>query len=375
MTYGDDTVTRLLPVLRDPPIQPVPPGGDPLVDRFARRVRYLRVSVTDRCNYRCVYCMPDDVEFRPRAELMTFEEIERLLRVFVDLGVRKVRLTGGEPTVRAQIVDLVARVAAIPGLEQVVMTSNGHRFAELAEPLARAGLGAVNISIDTVDPDRFRAITGRGDLDRVVGGIDAAIAAGLRVKLNAVMMRGVTPDDAANVVALCRFAWDRGVAIRFIEHMPMSGGQLYAAERELSAAAIRDAVTAAFGPIAAADAERDAGPARVWRVVPEVGTDAAGGARSSRSPSDPARELGIISAMTEHFCDSCNRLRLTATGDLHACLGHDDATPLRDLVRRGASDDILRAAIASAVTGKREGHTFQRTGAGAPTKHMVTMGG
>jgi cyclic pyranopterin phosphate synthase len=358
---------KLLPVIRDRPAIPpgaavgaVAPSGDPLLDPFARRVRYLRVSVTDRCNFRCVYCMPEDVQFRPRAELLTFEEIERIVRVFVGLGVRKVRLTGGEPTVRAQIVDLVARLAAIDGLERVVMTTNGHRLAELAAPLAAAGLRAVNVSIDTVDADHFRAVTGRGDLSRVLAGIDAALAAGLAVKLNAVMARGLADatDDAAGIAALCHLAWGKRVPIRFIEHMPMSSGELFAPERAMSAAELRAAVEAAFGGLVPAERERDAGPARVWQVA-----------------GDPAREVGIISAMTEHFCGDCNRLRLTATGDLHACLGHDDATPLRDVVRLGGTDTDLEAAIGGAVAGKRAGHVFQSSGGGAPGKHMVSIGG
>jgi cyclic pyranopterin phosphate synthase len=357
---------KLLPVIRDrAPVPHVPDrtvagSTDPLLDPYARRVRYLRVSVTDRCNYRCVYCMPEDVEFRPRAELLTFEEIERIVRVFVGLGVRKVRLTGGEPTVRAQITELVGRLAAIPGLERVVMTTNGHLLADLAAPLAAAGLRAVNVSVDTVDPDHFRAVTVRGDLARVLAGVDAAIAAGLRVKLNAVMARGLADasDDARGIAALCALAWGKGIPVRFIEHMPMSSGALYTADRALSAAAIRAAVEAAHGPLVPAEPERDAGPARTWRVA-----------------GDPAREVGVISAMTEHFCDRCNRLRLTATGDLHACLGHDDATPLRDLVRAGATDDDLIRAIGGAVAGKREGHEFQASGAGGPGKHMVSIGG
>jgi cyclic pyranopterin phosphate synthase len=366
---------KLLPVIRD---QPIPiaahperseaeglasrraASADPLLDRFARRVRYLRVSVTDRCNFRCVYCMPEDIEFRPRAELLTFEEIERIVRVFVGLGVRKVRLTGGEPTVRAKITDLVARLAGVPGLEQIVMTTNGHLLAELAAPLAAAGLRAVNVSVDTVDPDHFRAVTVRGDLSRVLAGIDAAIAVGLKVKLNAVMARGLADatDDAAGIARLCELAWNRGIVIRFIEHMPMSAGELFAPDRAMSAAMIHAAVEAAYGPLVVAEVERDAGPARTWHLA-----------------GDPAREIGVISAMTEHFCDTCNRLRLTATGDLHACLGHDDATPLRDLLRACGSDADLGAAIGGAVATKREGHTFQVTGAGAPGKHMVSIGG
>ncbi|MGE5185436.1 MAG: GTP 3',8-cyclase MoaA [Acidobacteriota bacterium] len=327
---------------------------DSLVDGYARRIRYLRVSVTDRCNYRCVYCMPeelvDKMQFQPRAQVLTFEELERIVGVFVGLGVRKVRLTGGEPTVRHGIVELVRRVAAIPGLEQVVMTTNGHLLGELAGPLRAAGLQAVNVSVDTLDPVKFREITGRGDLARVLAGIDAARAAGLRVKTNAVALRGVN-DDA--VVALCEDAWQRGATPRFIEHMPMSDGEIYDAARGLSAGEIRRAVEAALGPLVPATAGRDAGPARYWRLA-------------------DGKELGIISAMTEHFCDDCNRLRLTATGELHACLGHDDATSLRDLVRAGASDDDLVRAITHAVAVKRAGHAFAEA---PPAKHMIGIGG
>jgi cyclic pyranopterin phosphate synthase len=175
-----------------------------------------------------------------------------------------------------------------------------------------------------------------------------------------VMARGIADatDDAAGIARLCAFAWQRGVVIRFIEHMPMSSGELFAPDRVLPAAAIRSAVESAFGPIVAADVERDSGPARLWHVA-----------------ADPTRAFGIISAMTEHFCGDCNRLRLTATGDLHACLGHDDATPLRDLVRAGASDAALTAAIGGAVAGKREGHEFSVSGSGGPGKDMVSIGG
>jgi cyclic pyranopterin phosphate synthase len=333
-------------------------GSDPLVDNFARRIRYLRVSVTDRCNYRCSYCMPEDLgadlSFATKSEVLTFEEIERIVSRFAILGVRKVRLTGGEPTVRKGIVELVGRVARIAGIEQVVMTTNGHLLDELATPLARAGLSAVNVSLDTLDADRFRALTGRGDLARVLDGIRAARAAGLTVKTNAVALRGTNDNE---IVALCEHAWAHGAVPRFIEHMPMSEGQLYATEAELGAAQIRAILEAHVGALVPQSAAgRDAGPARYWRTP-------------------DGRELGIISAMTEHFCDDCNRLRLTATGALHACLGHDDAISLRDVLRGGGSDEDLTRAIASAVVGKRAGHVFDRSGSGAPAKHMIGIGG
>ena len=333
-----------------------------LTDGFARRISYLRVSLTDRCNYRCTYCMPDEgMVFRPRQELLTFEEIERLLGIFAGLGVRRVRLTGGEPTVRADVVDLVARIAAIDGIEALVMTSNGQRFPELARPLAEAGLQGVNISIDTLDPDRFRAITRRGDVSQVIAGIDAARAAGLEVKLNAVALKGVTDDDVAG---LCAFAWERGIVPRFIEHMPMSGGQLYASSQQLTAAEIRTLVQDRFGAALVAEdsGAPSRGPARYWRLA-------------SPDPAAPARLLGIISAMSEHFCGTCNRLRLSAVGALHPCLAFDDATSLRDVIRGNGSDEDVRRAIIASVSGKQEGHRFQSTGTGGPTKHMIAIGG
>jgi GTP 3',8-cyclase len=342
-----------LPVVGDIPVSgPLP--ADPLLDTFARRIRYLRISVTDRCNYRCGYCMPealvDEMQFAPRSAVLSFEELTRLVTVFARLGVRKIRLTGGEPTVRRGIVELVEMIAGVPGIEQVVMTTNGHLLDELAEPLARAGLHAVNVSLDTLDAERFRAVTGRGDLARVLAGIEAARMAGLAVKTNAVALAGVNDDE---IVALCRYAWGRDAVPRFIEHMPMSQGQLYDAAKGISAKAIREAVEREHGTLVPDTTGRDAGPARYWRLA-------------------DGRRVGIISAMTEHFCDDCNRLRLTATGDLHACLGHDDAVGLRDVLRATSSDDAVIAAIAGAVHGKRAGHLFHDA---APKKHMIGIGG
>lgn len=346
-----------LPVVTAGPSRDFTPTGDPLRDRFARSIRYLRVSVTDRCNFACTYCVPEDgIEHKTRADLCTFEELERIVGVFAALGVRRVRLTGGEPTVRAGFVDLVARLRRVPGIEELVITTNGHRLPELAAPLAAAGLAGANVSLDTLDPTRFAEVSGGGDLARVIAGIDAARAAGLEVKLNAVALAGV---NDAEVARLCSFAWERGLVMRFIEHMPLSSGALFVPVRELSAATIRAEVAAAFGPLEPSSADRGiAGPARYWRLA-----------------SDPTREVGIISAMTEHFCDACNRVRLTADGQLHACLGHDDAVSLRDVVRGGGSDDDLLRAIAWSVQGKRAGHEFQLSGAGAPMKHMIAMGG
>ena len=345
-------------MFRPDPI-PVAPG-DPLIDRFERRVQYLRVSVTDRCNYRCTYCMPEDVTFRPRKDILTFEEIARIVCVFAGVGVKRVRLTGGEPTVRADLVRLGSMISAVEGIDEIAMTTNGHLLADLAQPLADAGLDEVNVSIDTIDAARFREVTRRGDLERVIAGIDRAREVGLGVKLNAVALRGVVGSgDGDDVASLVAWAWDRGLVVRFIEHMPMSSGVLYDDARELTAAEIRAAVAATWGALVPSPArDKPRGPSRYWHLA-----------------SDPSREVGIISAMTEHFCDSCNRVRLTATGDLHACLGHDDAISLRDVLRNGGSDADVLSAIARSLGGKRAGHEFARSGAGGPAKHMVSIGG
>jgi GTP 3',8-cyclase len=330
-----------------------------LADGFARMVTYLRVSLTDRCNYRCTYCMPEEgVDLLPKADVLTFEEIERIVRAFVAMGVRRVRLTGGEPTVRKDLIACVERLAAIPGLE-VVMTTNGHRLAELAAPLHAAGLAGVNVSVDTLDPEKFRAITRRGDLHRVLAGVEAVLALGIPTKLNVVALKGFNDGEVGR---LCDYAWERGAVPRFIEWMPMSGGDLFAPGAVLTAADIRAAVERHAGPLVPDAPEPGVvrGPARYWRV------SGAGG------------RVGIISAMSENFCATCNRVRLTAVGELHTCLAHDDATNLRAIVRSATSADVdetLALAIRAAISGKREGHEFELSGCGGPRKHMVSIGG
>jgi cyclic pyranopterin phosphate synthase len=301
--------------------------------------------------------MPEEgVELLPKAQILDFEELERLVGIFASVGVRRIRLTGGEPTIRKNVDALVARLAAVPGIDEIVMTTNGHRLAELAGPLRDAGLAGVNISIDSLDPDKFREITRRGDLARVLAGLDAALAVGLEVKLNIVALRGFNDGEVGD---LCGFAWQRGVVPRFIEHMPMSDGMLYTESHRLTAADIRGAVAGAFGEDVQLEQpeRRVTGPARTFRLVPS------------------GRRFGIISAMTEHFCDTCNRVRLSSVGELHTCLAYDDATNLRDLLRGGATDQDVRDAIDAAVQGKRQGHVFEITGLGGPRKHMVSIGG
>jgi cyclic pyranopterin phosphate synthase len=331
-----------------------------LVDDQDRRVSYLRVSLTDRCNYRCHYCMPEaGVELVPKSDVLSFEEIERLVRVFMALGVRRVRLTGGEPTVRKDLVPLVARLGAL-GLDDLAMTTNGHLLAGLARPLRDAGLTRLNVSVDTLDAHKFHAITRRGDLGAVLDGIEAARAAGFqRTKINTVVMGGVNDVD---IPSLCEFAWVRELTPRFIEFMPMSEGALFTPGEFSSAADIRARIELAFGALVCDDA-RDlpgVGPARYQRVK----SGAFAGAR-----------VGIISAVTEPFCETCNRVRLSATGRLHTCLALDDDTDLRTPLRTGASDDELRAVMRAAVAAKKPGHSFTTCGTGGPKKHMVAIGG
>jgi cyclic pyranopterin phosphate synthase len=333
-----------------------------LVDPQARRIDYLRVSVTDRCNYRCTYCIPEDgVDHVARADVLSFEEIAALVRCFVALGVRRVRLTGGEPTVRRDLPELVRMLRAIPDLEELALSTNGHLLAPLAAPLRAAGIDRLNVSVDSLDPDRFRRITGRGELGRVLEGIAAAQAAGFpasSIKINTVAVKGFNDDE---IGALARWAWAFGFTPRFIEQMPMAGGQTFVPGELLPAAEIRALI--------AADAAAT--------VVPDDGGPARGGgpARYFRlAPGAPDRRFGIISPMTEHFCGTCNRVRLSAVGALHACLAFDDAVDLRGPLRAGGPAAVV-AAVAAAVSGKREGHNFGLLGLGGPRKAMVQIGG
>jgi cyclic pyranopterin phosphate synthase len=298
---------------------------------------------------------PDGVEWLPRDNFLSFEEIVRLAQVFGRLGVERVRLTGGEPTVRARVVDLVKMIAEESGIPQIAMTTNGHRFEQLASPLARAGLGSINVSIDTLDNDLFRQLTRRGDLPTVLRGIDAAADAGLTVKTNTVVFGGVNDDE---LPAICSYAWERGIVPRFIEYMPLSGGLMYQPRKQITAAQIRSRISEHFGKtvIDHRHSHTTRGPARYWSLGSEG-------------------VFGIISAMSEGFCDTCNRVRLTASGDLHACLGDDGSVGLRNLIRAGASDDDLVAAIRLALDHKPRGHNFSSCGAGAPRKHMIAIGG
>ena len=322
----------------------------PLLDRFGRVHRYLRVSVTDRCNYRCVYCMPaEGLSWMPRSDLLRYEEIGRLVGVFAKLGVDKVRLTGGEPTVRSDIEALVAAIAAQPGIRDVAMTTNGHTLRKLAPRLAAAGLSRVNVSIDSLRPERFAEMTRGGELSRVLSGIDAAVAAGLRpVKLNAVVIGGQNDDE---IIDLVRYAGERApaVALRFIEYMPF--GERW--HQSVPSAELRRRIGEQLELRPLPGPAGNAGPARTFRVV------------------ESGLELGFISPLSEHFCAGCNRLRLQNDGHLRTCLAHEDTPSLRDLLRQGADDDALEQAIRAMVMAKPEGHAALITG-GVPFEGVMT---
>lgn len=357
---------RVLPT--SPPL--VGERGGPLVDRLDRTVRYLRVSLTDRCNYRCTYCMPEEgLAYGPRSDVLTLEEVVRTCEAFARWGVRRVRLTGGEPTLRRGLVSLVERLAAIEVREpdgpadarlEVVMTTNGERLAELAAPLARAGLRSLTVSLDSLDSERFARITRRGNLRSVLAGLDAAAAAGLSpLKLNTVAVAGFNDDELASIA---RFAWERELVPRFIEVMPMAGGELYVPGQLMPAADVRARVAEGLDLRLVPDegeGVRGAGPASYWRVV---------------SGPFAGRRLGTIAAMTENFCQTCNRLRVSATGQLHACLARDDTGDIRSALR-SKDPDRLEAVVRAALGTKRDGHGFNLDGSGGPAKAMVSIGG
>lgn len=325
-------------------------------DTFERTIDYLRIAVTDRCNLRCVYCMPEEgVPFRPHDEILRYEEIERIVRVAASLGIRRVRLTGGEPLVRRDLVELVRALAAIPGIEDLSLTTNGTLLAEQAHALAQAGLKRVNVSLDTLDPQRFRAITRQGELTTVLAGIQAALEAGLTpVKINMVVMRGVNDDE---LIAMAHQTLTQPWHVRFIEWMPVGEtartGHWH--EHLISAAEMRARLAAAFGPLTPTPVT-GAGPARTFRLPQALGT------------------LGFISAVSEHFCATCNRLRLTADGKLRFCLLREGELDLRGPLRAGLDDGSLAELFRTAVRAKPVGHTL-REGLTVHDRVMAQIGG
>jgi cyclic pyranopterin phosphate synthase len=319
-------------------LEPTIPPPEPLADGAGRRIVYLRLSLTDRCNFRCSYCSPALPE-SPEDPLER-AEIARVARIFGGLGIRRVRLTGGEPTLRRDVLEVVRDVAAAPGIEEVAITTNGHLLASLARPLREAGVTRLNVSLDTLDPEKLHRIAGRSaTLERIVAGIEAAYAAGFAsVKLNVVVVRGENEGELGD---LARFAWRFGATARFIELMPFGPGS------PVPTAEVK-ALLQAQGIRLEPDASRGWGPAYHMR-----GT-------SERDGLQLSGLVGFIGAMTENFCDSCNRVRVGADGSLRACLGGRDRVGLKELLRGGASDTEIAARIRAALLGKGERHDMER---------------
>ncbi len=341
-----------------PYIRRMSDGPAHLTDPFGRDIRYLRVSVTDRCDLRCVYCMAETMHFLPKAELLTLEELDRLCTAFVRLGVRKLRLTGGEPLVRRNIMDLVRNLGRHlgDGLDELTLTTNGTQLAGKAADLAAAGVRRINVSLDTLDPAKYRALTRWGDFARVMDGLAAADDAGLRVKINAVALRGVNDDEADRLIAWCG---DRGYDLTFIEVMPMGEiGSEARLDQYLPLSILRGRLAQRWTledvPL------RTGGPARYARVTETGGL------------------LGFITPMTHNFCAACNRVRVTCTGTLYMCLGQEDAADLRAPLRQADNDVPLEAAIRAAIARKPAGHDFvidRRQKRPAVGRHMSVTGG
>ncbi len=328
-----------------------------LVDGFGRAVTYLRVSVTDRCDLRCVYCMSEHMTFLPKAQVLTLEELERVTGAFIDLGVRKVRITGGEPLVRKGVMALfraLARKIGPDGLDELTLTTNGTRLAEFAVPLAEAGVRRINVSLDTLDPDRFRKLTRGGDLAKVLAGLDAARAAGLSVKINAVALRD---DNAEELPDLVAWAHGQGFDATLIEAMPMGEIDVDRTDQFLSLKDVRRQFDS-FWTLTDID-HKTGGPAHYVKVEETGG------------------RLGFITPLSHNFCELCNRVRLTCTGTLHTCLGREDASDLRAVLRAGAGQAELHDAIRAAIGAKPQGHDFRidRDAPPAVQRHMSTTGG
>lgn len=326
-----------------------------LVDRFGRKITYLRISVTDRCDFRCVYCMEPDQRFAPRDQVLSLEEIARVARTFASLGVRKIRLTGGEPLVRRNVLWLMREIAAQPGLDELVITTNGSQLEARAREIRNAGVRRINISLDSLQPERFHRITRKGDLSQVLRGIDAAIDAGFeRIKLNAVILKHRNHDE---VLDLVQFAVGKGINISFIEEMPVGQiGDHDRAEAFYSSENIQTDLETRFELVPTT--ETTGGPARYFRI-PETET-----------------RVGFISPHSHNFCGDCNRVRVTTEGLLLLCLGQEHSLDLRQILREHPGDGIrLGQAIRNAMQIKPEGHEFDLEAKPILFRHMNVTGG
>ncbi len=327
----------------------------PLIDSFGRRMNYMRISITDRCNFRCTYCMPaEGVPWKPRGEILTYEEILRLVRVGTRIGIDQIRITGGEPTVRKGVVDFIRELAHIPGVRDLSMTTNGLLLPHLAQPLADAGLRRLNVSIDTLQPEKFREITRTGNLTHVMNGVQAAMTAGMRpVKINMVVMRGV---NEADVPELARLTLDMGVDVRYIEYMPIGVSWEECEKHLVTGSQMRESIAASGLELERVPPDYPEEPARYWRIKGAQG------------------RIGFITTLSEPFCATCNRIRLTADGKLRPCLNCEDEVDLKSILRDGGSDDDLIAVFREAARRKWAGHQL-REHATALNRVMSQIGG
>lgn len=326
-----------------------------LVDKFGRRVDYIRLSVTDRCDFRCVYCMTEDMTFLPRAQILSLEELYQVARAFTELGVKKIRLTGGEPMVRSDVMSLINRLGKLPGLEELLLTTNGAQLDKYAGPLKEAGLSRINISIDSLDAERFRRISRVGKLEKVLAGIDAARRAGFdRIKLNSVIMRGYNEDE---VIPLTDYALSRDIDIAFIEEMPLGEASDHSREETTcSNEWVRGQIEQKYRLLDSA--EKTAGPSRYVQVI----------GKKSR--------IGFISPVSHNFCEDCNRVRVTVEGRLLLCLGNEHSVDLREILRgENSSRDDLKEAIIKSMDLKPERHYFYDKDHAQPVRLMNMTGG
>jgi len=329
-----------------------------IVDPFGRMVSYLRVSVTDRCDFRCVYCMSEDMTFLPKRDVLTLEELDRLCSAFVRKGVKKLRLTGGEPLVRRNIMSLIralSRHLDSGELQELTLTTNGSQLSRFAHELADCGVKRINVSLDTLDSGKFRKLTRWGGFEKVISGIEAARDAGIHIKINTVALKGFNDNEFDSLIAWCG---DRGFDITFIETMPMGEIETHRADQYLPLSEVRRQLENSW---TLQDSQhRTGGPARYVEVA-ETGS-----------------KIGFITPLTHNFCESCNRVRLTCTGTLYMCLGQDDAADLRAPLRASEGDELLEAAIDEAILRKPRGHDFiidRDNGGPAVNRHMSVTGG
>ncbi|AEK54276.1 MULTISPECIES: GTP 3',8-cyclase MoaA [Brucella] len=344
--------------MRNVQAQPLVSPTEPMIDPFGRAVTYLRVSVTDRCDFRCTYCMAEHMTFLPKKDLLTLEELDRLCSVFIEKGVRKLRLTGGEPLVRKNIMHLIGNLSRhlkSGALDELTLTTNGSQLARFAGELADCGVRRINVSLDTLNPEKFRTITRWGDLSRVLEGIDAAQKAGIHVKINAVALKDF---NDAEIPELIRWAHGRGMDVTLIETMPMGEIEFDRTDQYLPLSQVRADLASQF---TLADIPyRTGGPARYVTI------------------SETGGRLGFITPMTHNFCESCNRVRITCTGMLYMCLGQNDDADLRKALRESESDEHLSQAIDEAISRKPKGHDFiidREHNRPSVARHMSLTGG